>query len=328
MYIGKMSCITVGQRISLIESIFGKGTTDRNKTNIAVRCPICERDGRDVKTKKKLIIRIDNDMSHCWVCGWKSRTVLPLVKMISSHSVYEEYRSSIKECVNINDFSQSVDKSERILRLPLDFKRIVDLKKDDDRRRTSLKYLKSRGLNLFDIEFWNLGVSSNDEYRNKIIIPSFDKTGKLNYITSRVYINAKKGRSYSNCDVDKTTIVFNEFNINWSEDVVICEGPFDMFKCGKNSIPLLGSEISSNSAVFFEILINNPVIVIALDSDMKVKVARIAKTLMSYEIKVKVVDVESDPGEMSKDDFSLLLNTAKSWSWNKMFERKLDQMFL
>jgi len=316
-----MTCVSVGERISLIESIFGKGKTDRTKTNIAVKCPNCENNGKNVKHKRKLIIRVDNDICHCWVCGWKSRSVLPLIKRFGSRSQFEEYRESVSVCVNIDD--QELSKIKRKLSLPYDFTLITKL--SDKRRPSIIRYLSSRGLDWSDIALWNLGVSNIKEYKERIIVPSFDRFGKLNFIATRSY--NKKINSHHNSDVERTTVIFNEFNIDWTKDVVLCEGPFDMFKCGRNSIPLLGCELSEDSATFDAILMNNPTIIIALDSDMKHKMIKLASLLSSYEITVKVIKVIDDPGSMSKKDIFELLNNARLWSWEQKINCKIESAF-
>lgn len=317
-----MTCTSIGEKISLIESIFGRGNVDKKIANIAVSCPICNSTGRDTRTKKKLVIRLDNDICHCWVCGWKSRTVLPLIKKFGSHKHFELYRKYTSSCMKLDDDFVEVEKK---LSLPNDFTLITLL--HDERRKEVLNYLASRNIDWSDVDFWHLGVSNEDIYKNRIIIPSFDRFGKLNFIVSRSY-NKKQRRNYHNCDVERSSVVFNEFNIDWSEPVIICEGPFDMFKCGKNSIPLLGCNLSEDSATFNSLIVNMPTVVIALDSDMKDKTIKIASVLSSYEFDVRIVDVENDPGEMTKEGFKELFLTAKNWSWRQKFDRKIDSIFL
>ena len=90
---------TIGEKIQFLESVFGKGTVDRNKKNIALSCPVCKEKGKDVSIKKKLIVRLDIDICHCWVCGWSSKTVLPLLKRFGTYSQFEQYKNYVLSTV-------------------------------------------------------------------------------------------------------------------------------------------------------------------------------------------------------------------------------------
>ena len=80
--------VSLTDKISFIESVFGKGDLSRDSSNFAVRCPLC--DPRDAN-KKKLLIRLEDYANHCWSCPWKARSLLFLVKKFGRQSDVQRY---------------------------------------------------------------------------------------------------------------------------------------------------------------------------------------------------------------------------------------------
>ena len=98
-------------------------------------------------------------------------------------------------------------------------------------------YLKRRGIGGIDILRYSMGYCSSNGYANRIIIPSYDADGKLNYFIARdMFPNSKL--KYKNPPMSKDTVCFEMF-VNWNEPIVLCEGVFDAFR-QKKRIPLLG----------------------------------------------------------------------------------------
>tara|TARA_B100001142_G_C13945039_1_gene504749 strand:- start:151 stop:549 length:399 start_codon:yes stop_codon:yes gene_type:complete len=103
---------------------------------------------------------------------------------------------------------------------------------------------------------------------------------------------------YKNPKVSKN-IIFNDLNIDWSDDIVLVEGAFDAMKC-KNAIPLLGSTLREASVLFQKICERKPDVYLALDSDVKDKEFGIANKLRSYGINAMSIPIApyADIGEM------------------------------
>ena len=98
----------------------------------------------------------------------------------------------------------------------------------------------NRGIRPADIVKYNIGYCEGGEYSNRIIIPSYDSEGVLNYFVSRaIYDGPMK---YKNPKVSKDVIGFDLF-INWKEPIVLCEGVFDAITIRRNAIPLFGKTI-------------------------------------------------------------------------------------
>lgn len=58
---------TRGQAIDFIEKVFGQGSLSNHGANISVTCPMCLQKKGISHNKRKLVIRTDNFLLHCWV---------------------------------------------------------------------------------------------------------------------------------------------------------------------------------------------------------------------------------------------------------------------
>ena len=103
--------------------------------------------------------------------------------------------------------------------------------------------------------------------------------------------------------VKRSEVIFNEINIDWSEELTIVEGPFDLMKSNQNATCLLGSTLNQRHALFKKIVANKTPVLLALDPDASKKTQDIATLLYSFDIAVKVLDIYpyDDVGEMIYD---------------------------
>lgn len=321
-----MTIATLTDKIKFIESVFGAGKLARNCKNIDVRCPVCA--PKDPH-KKKLAIRVDDDRNHCWSCGWRAHTLAPLLRKYASMEKLAEYRDkfmSHEERERSKRYADVGIEEPKKLELPKDFKLLVTATNDPDTRAV-WRYVVDRGVSERDMWHYKLGVSDEMRWHRRVIVPSFDGTGTLNYFVARAIDKAKKPK-YDNPDFDKLPIIFNELNVDWSKRLVLCEGAFDMFKCGDNVIPLLGSDLNEQSALFNMVIVNNTPIALALDSDMwETKTIKVVKKLSEYDIDVVVVDTRpfGDPGSATKEQFYDALVKAQPLSWSSSLRIKLNR---
>lgn len=315
--------VTLTDKLKFIESAFGSIKLARNSKNADVRCPICAPSDR---TKKKLAIRVEDDACHCWMCGFKARSLLPLLKKYGSRALVDDYVTRFMPhlAARAREPDETIPEE---LKLPADFRLLAVASRMQPDIRIALHYLTfNRKLSEEDIWFYKMGVSDELRWAHRIIVPSFDRDGKLNYFVARA-IDKKRRPKYDNPDHDKINMIFNEINIDWTKPVTLCEGVFDSFKCGENAIPLLGSDLNEQSAVFDALLTHMPTVNVALDADMmSTKVLKMMKKLQSYDLEAKFVNVSEygDPGEMSKDQFKAALAEAKSLSWDDSFKMKVS----
>ena len=146
-------------------------------------------------------------------------------------------------------------------------------------------------------------MSPTSEYYERVIIPSFNKEGYINFFVSRTYRDGFP--KYKGPAIQKSYIIFNELYIDWNKPIVLTEGIFDAIVAGENAVPLLGSSLQEDHLLFERITKENTVVYIALDSDAQKKEMKIADKLMSYGVEVWKINISpfKDVGEMTREEF-------------------------
>lgn len=309
------------EKLKFIRSVFGEYSLSRNERDAAVRCPSCA----PVRGKRKLSIRIDDDFYHCWVCGIKGRNLVPLLKKFGTPDSLGYYKKNFLGA----DTTAEEEDIVRSARLPEDFQLLYIALRGfaNPDFKACLNYLLDRGLTERDIWYYKLGVSCRPGFMRRVIFPSFDEEGKLNFVVSRS-IDKHVIPKYLNCNVDRNEIIFNELFLNWSKPLTVVEGPFDLLKAGDNAVPLLGSGLSDSSKLFQKIIENRSDVYLSLDADAKKKTDRIAKKLSSYGCSVSIVPLGnySDVGEMSNSQFQEQKRQARPWTtWGHVLD-KIDRL--
>ena len=259
------------------------------------RCPKCQHD------KLKMSVNIEKNAFKCWVCGFSGNKISYLISKFAPD--YYSQWSSIAEEVDLSKyefiFDEPEEEPDQIINLPLEFKSLTGGSTGD--KRKALAYLYSRDITDLDILRWKIGFCDYGEYEGRIIIPSFNTKGQLNYFIARSYTD--DWMKYKNPRASKD-LVFNDLNIDWDDDIVIVEGAFDAIR-HKNCIPILGSSLRENHKLFQKICRNKHEVYLALDEDAKVKELGIAKKFREYGIACKSIPVNPYPdlAEMPRDEF-------------------------
>lgn len=308
---------TLSEKINFITRVFGQYEIARNEKNIAVKCPFCKK-----QDKKKFVIRLEDYACHCWRCGSHSRNLIFIIKQKSPQHLQEyinEYYVGDKTKIN--------DNSEQLcVSLPSDFQLLMMCENYSPEYYSILRYLNNRDISQEDMWKYKFGISRDSRWVSRVIVPSFDVNGVLNHFVARG-INNKVFPKYDMPDVTKTSIVFNELFVDWTKQLVLCEGVFDAFNCGENATPLLGSDLSEESYLFEKIIVNNTPIALALDEDMRyTKTPKVIKKLEQYNISTVLVDIKDDPGSMSKQQFQDALGNAKQLTWSQVTQDRLNRL--
>lgn len=312
---------TQGQAIDFIEKCFGKSVLSNGGMNASVVCPKCA-EKQDNLQKRKLVIRTDDFLTHCWVCGYRSAN---LVNLLTNYHPYlvDEYKDKfgIKQVYKRigNDLTKlfsGTGTSEVLapkLNLPVGFMLLAtNLGKGIRSVESAWAYLKSRGMTFSDLWLWKFGVTDHEpakgeqSYRFRVIVPSFDADGNLNYFSARSYWKQLSGAKYANPNTPREHLIFNEINIDWTQELTIVEGVFDLVKCGENATCLLGSTLDSSYLLFQRIVERNTPVLLALDNDAKEKTYKLAKLFLEYGISVRIFSVPeqyNDVGQMTKAEF-------------------------
>ena len=294
------------KKINILEDVLGNFHREGD-SQLLFTCPKCDHH------KRKLSINVDKGLFKCWVCDWSGRNLYRIIRDYGNYQQKKSWRQ-FNQQIEINDFAEKlfgvesdVDTVHKI-NLPCSF---ISLANSHLPRNSKypLNYLESRGITKKDILKWKIGYITDGEYSGRIVIPSFDLDGDVNYYIGRTYTNSWP--KYKNPKIQKN-MIFNHLYIDFDKDIVLVEGVFDAIKAGYNSIPLLGSTLTAHSCLFREIIYNNTPIYLALDSDAKKKANKIIKLLLKYDIEVHNINVSPyhDVGEMTKEEFQRRKDSA------------------
>ena len=303
-------------KTSFLSNVFSDVIHSKDGSEISVRCPYCGKPG-----KSKMCIIIDTDVYHCWVCEAKGRGLGKLIAKVNSSKV-EEYFSRYAS-VNKKQ-KEEVTEPEIKIELPEDFSMIMTGNRSDPSWKAVTKYALSRGFNKKTLWSFRAGYSSTFEWKRRLILPSFDREGKLNYITGRSIDPDNKFR-YKNLSAPRTSLVFNEMDVDWSKPLLLAEGPLDLVKVKMNKTCLLGSTLSQDSLLFQRIVENQTPIILILDQDAKAKAVKIAESLSNYSVPVKLnfPPGESDLNDMDENTVEHFIASAQQYDYKLKLKLKL-----
>ncbi len=296
------------EKITFLKRAFSKIRLTSNNDNVEVSCPNKKCKSFN-SSKLKLVIHLETQQYNCWVCGESGIGVKRLIS---------KYKNSLisEAALVFKGFSKSKEvesEQEYHIELPDGFILLAEARGHPDPDvKASIKYAELRGMSTRDLWYFKMGTVLNGRFRRRVIIPSFDDQGDLNYFVARSVSNMSRMK-YINSKVPKKDVIFNEINIDWKSELTLVEGPFDLTKANENATCLLGCTLKEDQILFKKIVKNNTSICLALDPDVIDKSHEIARLLTSYGISVRILDCSGyeDVGAMSKENFYERLQAAK-----------------
>lgn len=302
--------------INILDTALGVGSSLKGNEQ-AHHCPFCNHH------KKKLQVNLDTQRWHCWVCDSKGRSIQSLLRKLN---VDIRDLNRLKDIYGEDDYTL-VEKDEYVakLQLPSEFKQLHFKPKGfQPEYNQALNYLKERGITQADIVKYNIGYCSDGLYFGRIIVPSYDENGDLNYFVARSYYKEERMK-YKNPPVNRDVIVF-ENQINWNEPITLVEGVFDSFSVKRNCIPLLGKFLLSKLK---NKIIEKGVkdITILLDSDAIADSTKHTDYFIKNGINVKnIIPTGKDAGDMGFKAVRELLKGATQTGWDDLVLSKLNNI--
>jgi len=268
--------------------------------------------------KAKLSVNIKTDNFNCWVCGFKGFNLKPLLYFKGRNEEADKYAENIGR----KDAKDSRDRASEeydVPTLPAEFRSLSrSITTDCPYRLHAVRYVQDRGISNKDILRYKLGYCLEGPYKGRIIIPSFDSGGDLNFFVGRKFYDWA-GLSYKHGNFDKN-IIFNDYLVDWDEPVTLVEGPFDSF-VAENSVPLQGTILNEDSLLFAKIVTSKEPVYLALDADARAKQMKLMELFMSYGVPVGLIEVEKhdalDVGDMTRGQFKHAKHTA-FWVHNQI----------
>ena len=269
--------------------------------------------------KPKLQINVKTQKWHCWVSGTGGRTLFQLLKKVNaSNQHFDELRELVGD---LPHYKKETDtRLKKVVQLPYEFITFGN-STDSIVKRHALSYLYKRGITDDDILKYNIGYCDDGLYSNRIIIPSYDSDGQLNFFVGRDFYNSKM--KYRNSPTSKDIIGFDLF-INWDEPIILCEGVFDAMTFKRNAIPLFGKNIMSTlQKKIIESRVK--VIYLALDNDAIEDTIKISDNFINNGIDVRIIKFkEKDPSEIGFENLLYLINKTTKTKFSDLMRLKLN----
>lgn len=298
--------------ITNLEQILGSTSKPSGEERL-FNCPFCGHH------KKKLSINFGKraGMWKCWICNRRGKRLYYLLRAVGvSHS---EIKKILEDFETVRDFIPPKEDSIPII-LPPEYTPMWKGSQNSYEFKNAIAFLKRRGVTRDDIYRYRIGYCESGEYSNRIIVPSYDVNGHINFFVSRKYF--KGDYAYQNPEFSKNIIGFENL-INWDMPVVLVEGVFDAIAIRRNAIPLLG-KVPSDYLKMRLILEQPPMIYIVLDADAHTSAMKI-ETFLKYEgLSCKnVLLTNGDPSDIGFDQIWDYIGNAQQTTFIDLIKSKL-----
>ena len=196
--------------VEILEDFLGESRKHyENKSQISFDCPVCStlKGLESGDGKGNLEVNYFHHVYKCWACSETSGThgtINKLIRKYGNRTHLKQYKLVIppdRKRIK-NEIEHTIDG------LPREFTPLSIPRKDFDYNK-AITYLSKRNINDDIIKKYNIGYAVNGDYRGRIIFPSYDESGEINYYLGRSYDKYTKLK-YKNPEVSKMDIIFNE----------------------------------------------------------------------------------------------------------------------
>lgn len=296
------------EKIAILKEVFPDFRI-RKGYEFVTFCPTerCQRQyGND---KRKLEINLQDNKFACWRCHY-SGSPLRLLKDYGKPEHRKRYARAM-------GFELRVKNEKEPIRLPDEYRFLLDNRHGMVARHA---YQWTKALNISDeVIFQNrIGFCSDGKYKNRIIFPSFDENGKVNYFVTRHLYNDNEFK-WLNCQASMKENIFNELFINWSKPIILVESVkayLKHFDSIENIVCCNGTKISRKHKLFEKIVLNDiPEVYVAFDAQADSEAMDAMNEFYEYGIKTYFVKFEEEiqPDEISTEKFISHIEQAEEF---------------
>ena len=300
--------------VTTLSNVLGSYLTLKGN-ELAFYCPFCNHH------KQKLQVNTETQKWHCWTCNSGGKKLTSLLRKLD---VDRNTISIIREIYGDSNYNpQQEDVETKVyISLPKEYISLNEPPKGfNPEYKQAINYLTQRGITQKEIVKYNIGYCKDGLYARRVIIPSYDDSGRVNYFVSRSYYEDEKMK-YKNPPISKNVICF-ENQINWKEPIILCEGVFDAIAIRRNAVPLLGKYPSKKlvEKIFFNGVKD---IIISLDNDALQDAVKAANWFRKQGINTKLMSLEDkDASEIGYERFHQELNKAKQFGVEELLLSKI-----
>lgn len=291
--------------LTALQEILGPWSSKDDKGNYVFMCPNCNH------PKPHLVIHIEQQYYHCWVCEFKGKGIKYMLKKLGFEGEsrlfeWDGIKSNLRTLEGLEAYIKGyTPKNSADIILPDGYVRLY-------KRRRDLMFMHGYNYlirrNILDDQILKYDIHYSPKER-RILIPSYDMSFKLNYYLTRAVDDEVKLK-YKNASAVKRDIVFNEFMVDWSKTIILVEGVFDAMTVGSAAIPILGSTINEDFKIFKNIIKYKSNVVLCFDPDAEVKQMKVGSIFRKHGIDVSYIDMQEyneDIAELGSEKFKTLM---------------------
>jgi len=286
------------------------------------------------KQKLQIDLTIDSDVNsrpinrwHCWITGRKGMSIYSLFNQPElrdrvTPEIREELNSFFKD-LKFNVFiREEINQQQKQYenQLPKEFQYLTEHSTLD--AQIAIRYLlNERNLTKDDIIRYGIGYCPRGRYCDRVIVPSYDEGGVLNYFIARDFKDVHYLK-YRNPKRDANIVGFESY-INWNEPIILVEGIFDAIAVRRNAIPLMGKQLSEE--LKYKLYVNDvKEIYVALDGDANKDAVSIITYLQNAGMEVYRVPIyEEDPADLGHKRFWERMEQAVFVTYKELTKLKL-----
>jgi DNA primase len=304
--------------LSLINEVLSQQAKIRKGTEAVYSCPFCHH------YKPKLEVNISTQKWHCWVCNIAGMSFRSFFKKLKVARTYYTRLYDITKDKRLNvEQTDDIKKEDR--KLPSTFIPLSDgfcgRLNASPHRNHAMSYLSKRKITEEDIMRYNIGYAEDGEYSGRVVIPSYDGNGELNFFSSRTFYD-NSPLKYKNPNWSKDVIGFELF-VNWDEPITLVEGVFDALAVRRNAIPLFGKTLNfalKEAIVRYGVSRVN----VVLDNDAKIDALDIQEFLTSQEVDVHLIRLDDkDPSVLGFNRISKIIQESVPTDFHSLIAMKL-----
>jgi len=170
--------------LELLESVLGP-SRKKSKGNSAFNCPFPDCKHTDYKLEINLQTS-DTNKWHCWRCDRKGTKLPFLFKQLA---VSEQKSTELYKLLGYGNQSTVVEsKPSTKLYLPDEYRPLWNKYPGYEYKNAIHYALRIRKLTPIDIIRHQIGYAETGKYAKKLIIPSYDNNGELNFYTANLHL--------------------------------------------------------------------------------------------------------------------------------------------
>jgi len=308
-----------------IEDIFPDGKWASSGKEYIVKCPFC---GDPPRSHNHCYVNVTEGMFYCHYCGEGGR-IEKLLRKVGKSIKKVEKKKKEPQKVALVDFES--------------FLKVTGTKTTLDRLAST--YLRSRGVNDTDVEYYNIRYSTTGRFYGRVIIPVYENK-KIVCFVARAFLPFVKPK-YLFPRKGETILTANQVLFHYDEAVknkggsyLLVEGVLDAILASKKlssrmgviPIALLSSYLGESQEYKLARLGQSSTdtqFYVMLDSDANDKAWKLAKRLSKWGYQIKVCDLskvgsgKQDPASVTVEGLIKSMNEAIQFSDETKIEVEL-----